>query len=90
MKKPTRTQAPRGNQGDTPTPRVPAKRRLKSASDLRLFLGDVLNRVNRNELDPATGRTLAYIGQVLAGIISASDIETRLAALEAQAQEKKR
>ena len=55
-----------------------------------MFLSDVLNRANRNEVDPATARTLAYIGQVLAGIISTSDLEKRLEALEAQAKENNR
>ncbi|MDP2849088.1 MAG: hypothetical protein Q8O35_12990 [Humidesulfovibrio sp.] len=55
-----------------------------------MFLSDVLNRANRNEVDPATARTLAYIGQVLGGLIERSDLEKRLETLEAQAKENSR
>lgn len=87
MKKPTGTKAPRGNQGDTPTPRVPAKRRLKSAADLRLFMADLVNRTNRGEIDTATARTLGYLIQVAASIIQSSDLEARIAALESMKEE---
>lgn len=89
LKKTEPSKAGRGNQGSTP-PKLPSRRRLATAQDLRVFLSDVLNRANRNEVDPATARTLAYIGQVLAGIISTSDLEKRLEALEAQAKENNR
>ncbi|MCM0754271.1 hypothetical protein M7784_03300 [Desulfovibrio aminophilus] len=45
------------------------------------------NRANRGELDPGLARCLGYLGQVLAGVISTSDLEKRL---EAQAKEKTR
>ncbi|WP_415519297.1 MAG: hypothetical protein ACEB74_01980 [Desulfovibrio aminophilus] len=71
-------------------PRLLPKRRLKTAQDLRVFLADVTNRANRGELDPGLARCLGYLGQVLAGIISTSDLEKRLEALEAQAKENRR
>lgn len=73
------TKAGREDQARTP----PSKRRLKTAQDLRQFLADVLNRLNRSELDPMNAKAMAYIGQVLGGLIEKSDLETRLAALEA-------
>lgn len=85
MKQTDETKAPRGNRASTP--RLPPRRRLKTAQDLRVFLGDLMNRVNRGEVDPGLARTLGYLGQVLAGIISTSDLEKRLEALEAQAKE---
>lgn len=88
MKENAPAKAPRGNRASTP--RLPPRRRLKTAQDLRLFLGDLMNKVNRGEVDPALARTLGYLGQVLAGIISTSDLEKRLEALEAQAKEKTR
>ena len=81
MKREPRTQA---SERKAPrTPRLPPKRRLKTAQDLRVFLADVTNRANRGELDPSLARCLGYLGQVLAGIISTSDLEKRLEALEA-------
>lgn len=85
MKETAPTKAPRGNRASTP--RLPPRRRLKTAQDLRLFLGDLMNKVNRGEMDPSLARTLGYLGQVLAGIITTSDLEKRLEALEAQAKE---
>jgi len=85
MKKDTQTKAQRGNPASTP--RLPPRRRLKSAQDLRQFMGDLLNRVNRGEIDQGQARCMAYIGQVLGGLIERSDLEKRLEALEAQAKE---
>ena len=80
MKRTPATKAAKGKASQAP--RLLPKRRLKTAQDLRVFLADVTNRANRGELDPTTARCLGYLGQVLAGIISTSDLERRIRALE--------
>ncbi|MCM0754427.1 hypothetical protein M7784_04110 [Desulfovibrio aminophilus] len=87
MRKKPAAKAPRGNRASTP--RLPPRRRLKTAQDLRLFLGDLMNKVNRGEVDPSLARCLGYLGQVLAGLIATSDLEARLEALEAAQQKEK-
>lgn len=88
MERTPATKAAKGKASQAP--RLLPKRRLKTAQDLRVFLADVTNRANRGELDPGLARCLGYLGQVLAGVISTSDLEKRLEALEAQAKEKTR
>lgn len=78
MKK--RPESKAGQVDCTPTP--PTKRRLASAQDLRLFLGDILNKVHRNEIDIGVARCLGYLAQTMTSIITASDLEQRLAELE--------
>ena len=57
-------------------------RRLKSMVDLRRFLADVTNRLNRDEIDPAKAGKLGYLCQILARIIESGDIEKRLTHIE--------
>lgn len=68
--------------GNVPAPAPPCKRRLTTAQDVRVFLADVANRLNRDELDTAKAKGLAYIISILNNVISTSDIEARLTALE--------
>ncbi|WP_207264786.1 hypothetical protein [Desulfovibrio sp. Huiquan2017] len=79
MEDSTSTKAGCGN--PTPTP-LPPKRRLKSAQDLRVFLADVANRLNRDEIDGTKARALGYLAQVMASIIQTSDLEQRIKVLE--------
>lgn len=79
-----------GRRNEPKTPRLPPKRRLKTAQDLRVFLADVTNRANRGEVDPSLARCLGYLAQVMAGVINTSDLEKRLEALEIQAKENHR
>jgi len=57
-------------------------RRLKNLSDVRRFLADVTNRLNRDEIDYNKASKLGYLLQILSRVIEGSDIEKRLAALE--------
>lgn len=82
------TRSKAGSQ-DTPGPPPPCKRRLQSAQDVRVFLADVANRLNRDELDTAKAKGLAYIISILNNVISTSDLEARLIALE-DAKEQRR
>lgn len=75
------------NASTPPGDKLPCKRRLKTAEDLRLFLADTMNRANRSEVDQALARCLGYLAQVLGGLIQTSDLEARLSALEAQLKE---
>lgn len=68
--------------------RKPYKRRLKSMNDVRIFLADLLNRANRDEVDIAKASKLAYICQVLARIIEGGELEQRLTELEAKNEER--
>lgn len=83
MKKPTGTKAPRGNPAGHP----PRKRRLKTLEDLRRYLADAIHRLEEGTLDDPAAKTRAYLVNILAGVVKDSDIEARLAALEAQAKE---
>lgn len=59
-------------------------RRLKTVSDLRRYLADMINRVEDGQLNPATASRLGYLTNLLKGVIESSDIEERLAKLESQ------
>ena len=57
-------------------------RRLKNLPDVRRFLADVTNRLNRDEIDYNKASKLGYLLQILFRVIEGSDIEKRLSALE--------
>lgn len=82
MKRTPATKTARGKAQGHP----PRKRRLKSLDDLRRFLADVLNRLEAGKLDDAAAKTRAYVVNILSAVVKDSDIEARLAALEAQAK----
>lgn len=87
MTNPKKTHAGSGN-APVPPP-IPCKRRLNTAQDVRTFLADLVNRANRGEVDTATAKCIGYLLQILNGVISTSDLEQRLAALE-DAKEQRR
>lgn len=60
----------------------PCKRRLKHLEDVRRFLADLINRCNRDEVEPAKASKLGYLCQILARIIEGGDLERRLSDLE--------
>lgn len=62
-------------------PRV-SEPRLNSATDVRKRLAHVWREVEANRMDLPKARTLAYIGQVMLGVIQASDLEARLHEVE--------
>lgn len=84
MKDNQKSQEEGGNASTAP----PIKRRLKSAQDVRTFLADLVNKVNRNEVDPAKAKCLGYLVQILNSVINTSDLEKRLEALEELQQTK--
>ena len=57
-------------------------RRLKNLEDVRRFLADVTNRLNRDEIDCNKAAKLGYLLQILSRVIEGSDIEKRLKSIE--------
>jgi len=60
----------------------PGKRRLKTLSDVRRFLSDVTNALNRGEMDATKAGKLGYLVQILAKIIQGDDLERRVLSIE--------
>ena len=58
------------------------RRRFKQIGDVRRYLASLLNRVESQELDPQVASKCAYIGNILAGLIRDSELESRIAKLE--------
>ena len=65
----------------------PQKKRLKSLNDVRKFLSLLINEVRRKEVDAALGTKLAYLLNILRGVIVDSDLETRVKKLEVRQNE---
>lgn len=62
----------------------PVKRRLKGMEDVRRFLADTVNKLNRDEIDPGKASKLGYLCQILSRLIEGGDLERRLQSLEEQ------
>ena len=60
----------------------PCKRKLTNLSDCRVFLADLINRANRDEVDPSTATKLGYLVSVLQRVIENGQLEGRVKALE--------
>lgn len=65
-----------------------ARRRLKTASDLRRYMADLINRVEQAEITPETASKLGYLANILLRVIEGADFEARIDALEAQQNKK--
>jgi len=63
-------------------PRKPVKRRLKNLGDVRRFLADTVNRLNRDDLDVQVAGKLGYLLSILSRVIMDDSLEQRVAALE--------
>ena len=62
--------------------RALSKRRLKTMADVRRFLADVINKLNRDEIDIHKAKGLGYLCQILIKSIEGSDLENRVLELE--------
>ena len=60
-----------------------ARRRLKTALDLRRYLANLINRVEQGETSPEIASKLGYLSNILLRVIEGSDLEKRIEALEA-------
>ena len=67
----------------------PYKRRLNSMSDVRMFLADVANRLNRGDIDPMVAGKLGYLLQILSRVIMDDDIALRVKNLEEKIESEK-
>jgi hypothetical protein len=61
-------------------------RRLKTLTDLRRYIADLINRVEAEKVDPAIAGRLGYLANILRGIIEGSDLEKRVTDLESTLQ----
>ena len=60
----------------------PNKRRLKTMEDVRRFLADTVNKLNRDEIEINKASKLGYLLQIMARVIEGSDLEKRVTKLE--------
>ena len=58
------------------------RKRLKTLSDVRRYLSALVNDVRNGEVDPSLGGRLGYLLNILRAVISESDLEARVKALE--------
>ncbi len=65
------------------------KRRLKTLGDIRRWVADVANRMERGEVETGYARCAAYMASVMAGIVKDGELEQRVAELEKQMERKK-
>ncbi len=61
-------------------------RRLKSIADIRRYVAGLINRADpgNGPIEPAMASKLAYLANILKGIIERGDLEDRITALEDQ------
>jgi len=57
-------------------------KRLKTLSDVRRFLARLINETRDGKVDPSLAGRLGYLLNVLKSVITDSDIEKRVEALE--------
>ena len=63
-------------------------RRLKTMEDVRRFLADTINRLNKDDIDPGKASKLGYLCQILTRVIEGSDLEKRVAEIEKAVKER--
>ena len=54
-------------------------KRLKTTSDLRRYLANLVNRVEKGEVEAAKASKIGFLINILAKLIESSDIEQRVA-----------
>ena len=57
-------------------------KRLKSTSDLRRYLANLVNRVERGEVEPAMASKIGFLINILAKLIEGTELEKRVEELE--------
>ncbi len=62
-------------------------RRLKDHGDVRRYLANVINRVEKGELNPNTAGKLGYLAGILLKALEGSELAERVAKLEQKIQE---
>ena len=61
------------------------RKRLKTMSDLRRFLANLINETASGITDPALAGKLGFLLNILRGVLSDSDLEARISRLEKEA-----
>lgn len=85
-----------GQRGPPPSPSATAgqvrhrRRRLANLQNVKLGLADCIRELEDGTRDAGTARALIYGYATLAGIIQGTDLEERIAKLEAVKQDTKR
>ena len=64
------------------------RKRLKTISDLRRYLANLVNETRSGMIEPSLAGRLGFLLNVLRGIISDSDLETRVTKLEKEVKAK--
>ena len=59
-------------------------RRLKTVSDVRRYLANLINRTESGEVEPNLAGKLGYLANSLARVIEGSDLEKRVEELESR------
>ena len=57
-------------------------KRLKTTSDLRRYLANLVNRVESGEVEPAKASKIRFLVNILAKLIESTDLEKRVEELE--------
>ena len=64
------------------------RKRLKSLSDVRRFLANLINQTAGGMIDPALSGRLGFLLNILRGVISDSDLEQRIKKLEGEVKKR--
>lgn len=62
------------------------KRRLTTMSDLRRYLGALINELRAGQIDPSLAGKIGFLLNILKGVISDSELERRIEQLEKEVQ----
>jgi predicted NAD/FAD-dependent oxidoreductase len=68
---------------------MPSQRRLKTQENCRATLAWIFREVEKDKMVPTKARVLIYAALSISGIISETDIEARIKALEESAAQAK-
>lgn len=58
------------------------RKRLKSMKDVRVYLANLINATRSGEVEQTLAGRLAYMLNILRGIVADTDLESRLSQLE--------
>lgn len=64
------------------------RKRLKSISDLRRYMANLVNETRSGLVEPSLAGKLGFLLNILKGIISDSDLEERIKKLEGEVVKK--
>lgn len=65
------------------------RRRLKTLADLSRFMSSLINDTRQGKIDPGLASKLGYLINILKSVISESDLEARILAMEKEIQNRR-